>query len=99
MKKLTADQWVRLVQARVSAFKAIAEALGKDHPLTKMMGPLAWGRHDAEWGPDLNLRKAVYAVGFLDGAFRQLNLWARDHDTKAQTVMLRLYPRGFFVPG
>ena len=77
---------------RRTAFKHIAEALGKKHPLVKLMGPLAWGRHPFEQGPDGNLRTAVREMSALDGMFHILNVWARDHDPQAQQVMLRLYP-------
>lgn len=77
---------------------AIAAELGKDHPVTNMMGSLAWGRHDAEWGGDgPKLRTATYALGFLDGIFNAINLWARSNDQKAQRVMLKNYKVGFYA--
>lgn len=80
---------------RRRAFCVIAEKLGKKHPITKMMGEVAWGRNDFETGPELTLRKAVREMSALDGAFGILNRWARDNDSKAQRFMIKVYPRGF----
>jgi hypothetical protein len=79
---------------RISAFRRIADRLGKENPVTKMMGSLARGRHKAEQGPEGNLRTAVKEYGFLEGYFDALNLWARDHDYSAQRVMLEEWPTG-----
>ncbi len=77
---------------RKIALMDIANKLGLEHPITKMMGSLAWGRHNAEQGPETSLRTAVREMAYLDGAFNVLNLWARDNDRKAQRIMLDLYP-------
>lgn len=79
---------------RIRAFRKIADELGKDHPITRMMGTLAWGRFKAEQGPGGTLRTAVEAYGFLNGYFDALNHWARDNDRDAQRVMLRHWPSG-----
>lgn len=81
--------------ARRRAFQRIAGKLGKDHPVTKMMGGLSHGRHRAEQGPDGNLRTAVREMSFLDGYFDCLNLWARDNDPAAQRIMIDEYPHGY----
>lgn len=80
---------------RLNALIQIAKALGKTHPIVKLMGPLAWGRHQFEQGPDGNLRTAVREMSALDGMFRVLNIWARDHDPQAQQILLKFYPQGF----
>ena len=77
---------------RKIAFKRIAEKLGNEHPITKMMGSMAWGRNKAEQGVEQSLRTAVREMSFLDGAFEILNTWARDNDRTAQRIMLDLYP-------
>ena len=80
---------------RRTAFRQIARKLGKEHAITEMMGNLAWGRGDFEGGMDSGLQDAIREMSALDGAFSILNLWARDHDTKAQRIMLDLYPMRF----
>ena len=74
------------------AFKDIAIELGESHPIVKMMGSRAWGRHNHEEGASGNLRTAIFEVGSLDGAFDILNTWARDNDRDAQKIMLKIYP-------
>jgi hypothetical protein len=90
-----ANDYRHMVNIRTTAFQAIARKLGKDHSITKMMGTLAWGRFKCEGGPSGGLREAVEAKGFLDGSFDILNLWARDNDSKAQRIMLEIYPSGY----
>jgi hypothetical protein len=95
---LTKGEVTTLVRARLRSFQAIAEALGKEHTITKMMGSLAWGRHGAEWGPGSDhIRTVSYALGFLDGCFDILNKWASDNDHKAQRVMTTTYKADFAV--
>lgn len=84
-----------MAMKRRHAFVEIASSLGKDHPVTQMMGSLAWGRHDAEQGPHGSLRSAIREMSFLDGYFSCLNKWALENDRKAQRIMLEEYPRGF----
>jgi hypothetical protein len=96
MIAFSSDDFEHMARARIVAFKRIADALGENHAITKMMGGLAWGRYDCEPSPsNKGLRAGAEAKGFLDGYFASLNLWARDNDTKAQRVMLDLYPRGY----
>lgn len=84
-----------MAHRRKIAFQGIARRLGKDHEITKMMGGLAWGRSNFETPLESGLQDSIREMSALDGAFSILNLWARDHDTKAQRVMLDLYPNGF----
>lgn len=97
MSDFSKNDYVMLEVGRKRAFQEIARRLGKEHAITKMMGTLAWGRYKGESGTNTGLRAAVYAVGFLDGFFDALNLWARDHDTNAQQVMLSCYSTSFHV--
>ena len=90
-----ADDYAHMARARALAFKHIADQLGKDHKITKMMGALAWGRYSREPNPSAGLRAYVEAKGFLDGVFDVLNLWARDNDGMAQRIMLDEYPRAY----
>lgn len=83
-----------LVARRLHAFRAIGATLGKAHPVTTLMGGLAWGRHDFERGPTATLRDTIEEFAYLEGVFCVLNTWARDHDRKAQCRMLDLWPRG-----
>ena len=80
---------------KLSAMMKIARDLGEDHPLTKMMGSLAWGRHKAEQGPTRNLQTAIIEMAYIDGYFEALNMWARDNDSAAQRTILNIYPLGF----
>lgn len=91
----TKEDYNYMAIKRRNAFCKIAEALGKNHPITKMMGTLAWGRHNFEQGPQGNLRTAIREMSALDGMFTILNIWARDNDTKAQQIMLGIYSMSF----
>ena len=84
-----------MASERRTAFVLIAKALGKRHEITRLMGSLAWGRHQFEEGAHGTLRTAIREMSALDGIFHALNMWARDHDGKAQRTMLRLYPQVF----
>lgn len=89
------DDYALMYLKRKSALQKIADKLGKDHQITKMMGTMAWGRNNSEPGVSAGLREYVEAKGFLDGAFNILNLWARDNDLNAQRIMLSVYPSGY----
>ena len=89
------EDYALMANRRSYAFQQIAALLGKDHAITKMMGPLAWGRNKAVPGMRRTLPRDVMEMGFLDGAFDILNLWARDNDPAAQRVMLDIYPSGY----
>lgn len=86
--------WTYMASRRRRAFQLIAEKLGKDHPVTKMMRERAWGRNRYEHGPEFTVDDIVHETGALDGAFDVLNGWARDNDAGAQQIMLALYPMG-----
>lgn len=88
------DDYNYMANRRKSAFTEMAKQFGKDHPITKMMGSLAWGRNGAEQGPNGTLQTAIREYAYLEGYFSCLNLWARDHDRAAQQTMLDLWPRG-----
>ncbi len=92
---LKKEQYLLCIRKKTRAFTEIANLLGKEHPITKMMGSLAWGRHSFETGPQPNLQDAVYAVGALNGMFQIINTWARDNDPDAQNKIIKLYPQGF----
>lgn len=88
--KPSKEQYAQMITARLAAFRAIANELGKDHAMTLLMGSLAWGRYGAEMGPsDQTIRKHAEAFGFLNGSFSVLNSWARINDPAAQRVMLK----------
>jgi hypothetical protein len=91
----TQKDYALMVSRRVAAFRKIAHRLGKDHQITKMMGGLSYGRYEGDPGTDSSLRAWSGAKGYLDGYFACLNLWARDHDSGAQMIMLDEYPRGY----
>lgn len=85
--------WLRLGNKREHAFKEIAKDLGKKHPITQMMGTLAWGRHEWELGVKATLADVIARASALDGYFHALNLWARDHSPEAQRMMINVWYR------
>jgi hypothetical protein len=72
-------------------FRRIAAALGKEHTITKMLGPLAWGRHDWELGPHPLLPQAIRCLGALEGYFAAINMWARDNDRVSQGMIVKIW--------
>jgi hypothetical protein len=75
------DDYARRSRAYLTAFQAVAKKLGKDDPMTQLMGGLAWGRHDAECGPDQDtLRARAVEYGFLYGCERMLVKWCNDNN-------------------
>jgi hypothetical protein len=89
------DDYNFMAHRRRMAFEQIAKALGKDHPITKMMGSRAWGRSSFEQGPQGNLQSAIREMAAYDGAFDIMNTWARDNDMAAQKKMSDIYPHRF----
>ena len=83
-------EWIRLATRRRNAIQEIAEALGKYHAITTMMGSMAWGRHDWEGNPG-TIQGAIRQASALEGAFWVLNIWARDNDSVAQSKMLDIW--------
>lgn len=98
MASYNKDHYDAMCDLRRYAFQNIAKALGKEHEITKLMGPLAWGRNDFEPKPDRKVADAHAEFGYLEGCFHILNIWARDNDVVAQMVMLKHWPRGYHVP-
>lgn len=88
MKK---EQWLALAEERRKRFTEIAKALGPEHPVTKMMGTLAWGRNTWESGPRDTTQEIIQEAAFLAGCFHILNMWVRDHDTEAQDTMMKIW--------
>ena len=86
------EDYELMCDQRRRAFKRIAEALGKEHQITQLMGSLAWGRNDFEPKPGRTAVNAHEEYGYLEGCFNILGIWARDHDVLAQNKMLRLWP-------
>ena len=72
-------------------FRQIAHVLGKEHTITKMLGPLAWGRHNWELGPHPLLPQVVLRAGALEGYFAAVNMWARAHDKIAQRQIIKIW--------
>lgn len=70
------DEYARAEHAYMSAFQNVAAKLGEDHPMVKLMGGLAWGRHEKQGGPDSNnLRDRAVAYGYVAGCERMLVKW------------------------
>jgi hypothetical protein len=93
--RYTKDDYLAMANERRAAFRKIADKLGKDHVITKMMGSLAWGRHDAEQGPAPSLASAIREMAYLDGYFHCLKLYARDHEYNVLRLMNDIYPFGW----
>jgi hypothetical protein len=90
------EDYSYMTHVRVGAFIRIARELGKDHELVELMGPLAWGRHNAEFGPNANTQDMIRAKSFLDGVFDTCIRWANiNGDGAARRVLADNYPRGF----
>jgi hypothetical protein len=91
----TAEDFRYMASTRLGVLMDVAKTLGENHPITEMMGSIAWGRHDYEEGPDRSLRTAVESKAYLDGVCRMLREFAhRAGDTQA-TSLLAAYPRGY----
>lgn len=81
---------------RVRALCQIANKLGKEHTVTKLMGCAAWGRSDFEHGPDSNLQTEIIHKAGLDGMVCILKTWCRlNGDNCAMRVINEFYPGGF----
>ena len=85
------EQWLKEGYLRQRALQKIAEKLGKGHPVTKMLGSLAWGRHNWETGPRATLQGAICLASAMDGVYHTINMWARDNDKKAQDIIIKIY--------
>ena len=88
---MTKQEWIRAGEGRIEAFRLICKQLGKDHAVTKMLGSLAWGRHPWETGSHVTLENSIVLASALDGVYETINLWARDHDGKAQNTIIDIY--------
>ena len=84
MGSFTKQQYLEMGTRRESALMEIARTLGEKHLITKMLGQLAWGRHNWETGPSPTLAGAITRAAALDGVFHTIHLWARDNDLMAQ---------------
>lgn len=84
-------EWLALSSRRIRKFQEIARELGTEHPITHMMGSLAWGRHQWEQGPSETLQGSITQAAALDGAFSILNTWARDNAKVEQRLILDIW--------
>jgi hypothetical protein len=89
------EDFNHMASLRRRAMVLIAQELGQEHNITKLMGSMSYGRNDAEQGPGENLKTAIREMAFLDGCFCVLNTWAAINDKAAQSKMLKIYPRGY----
>jgi hypothetical protein len=85
------EDYNRMAREKLWKFQQIAKALGKDHPITKMMGSRAWGRHNFEQGVEGTLHSAITESASLSGAFDVINTWAHDNDYNAQQTILKIW--------
>lgn len=95
MAAYTREDYELMCDRRRHAFQEIARKLGKEHRITLLMGPLAWGRNEYEHSPGRTAANAHEEFGYLEGCFHILNIWARDNDQQAQRSMLKLWPHGY----
>ena len=90
---MTKDQWIKRRNAWVSAMYLAAVAIGKDKPLYRILGSLAWGRFDGEQSPGEHLDHVAYGAGFLAGArFVALNA-GREFNLDGTREMERIHDR------
>jgi hypothetical protein len=95
---LTREKYDNLCSLRRRAFQEVAKALGKGHPITELMGSLAWGRHWHERGAHNhnNLRAAAEEFGALEGYAAILRNWARiNSDHGAANLLSDKLPTGY----
>ena len=90
-KAMNKEQWIELGNKRQQALQCIAEQLGKEHTVTKMLGSLARGRHNWETGPNRTLQSSIVLAAALDGVYETINIWARDHDCRAHDIIINTY--------
>ena len=86
----TREEWETLASRRGRSLWQICQELGDDHTITKMLGSLAWHRHEWETSTP-NLQSTIVEAAALEGVFSVINLWARDNDPEAQRKILRLW--------
>ena len=86
----TREEWEGLAHHHQQALWAICNELGEAHTITKMLGTLAWRRHDWETS-EPNLQSTIVEAAALDGVFSVINRWARDNDPEVQRKILRLW--------
>jgi hypothetical protein len=85
----TKEHYARRERAAVSCFQSVAKKLGEKHPMTQLMGSLAWGRHHFERGPSSQgLKDVVYTAGALAGMYDVLVKWGLLNDQKAQRILI-----------
>ena len=89
MSGWTKDQYANAEHAYMVALQDVAKQLGEDHPVTKLMGGFAWGRHEKQGGPDSNnLRDRAVAYGYVVGCERMLIKFCNHiGDTDARRVI------------
>lgn len=90
--------YAHMARVRARAIANITKALGKDHPITHMVGPMAWHRNPWEQGPDTTLAGYVEEKAGLDGCVHILKAWCNEYrDLKALRVIIELYPSAYSV--
>ena len=83
------EDYPHMACLRRRALVKIACNLKPGHPSLAMMGPKAYGRNEAEQGPEPTLQSAVREVAYLDGAFNVLNTWAHVKELTAPCAVAR----------
>ena len=90
------EDYAHMARLRCSGLAKIAQVLGKEHMVTKLMGSAAWGRSDFEHGPDTNLQTEIRWMAGQDGMVEILKSWCRcNGDDKTMRIINEHYPRGF----
>lgn len=81
-------------QAWAYALEQIARELGKDHPITKGMGSVAWGRYEGE--PQVSgdgIAHVAQGYGFLQGVRYALLQVARAEGWEGERELAKIHDR------
>lgn len=90
------EDYLHMGRLRQRALILVAQDLGEEHPITKMMGSASYGRHAFETGPQPNLQSAIYFKAGLDGMFEVLHRAAHiADDDQAIKSLQKHFPRNF----
>ena len=73
----------------LNAMVGTAKTLGKDHPLTKLMGSMAWGRSGFEMGPDAHTESYIRFAAGHEAMWGVYVSWCNIYDQEASDVLYK----------
>ena len=89
---LKADAYKRRMEWQY-ALSTVAHELGKDAPLYKILGSVAWGRYDGEPSGTDGKDAAVYGAGYLAGVRYAALQAARLYNLKGERELANIHER------